>query len=85
MGGFHGGFLIWDELEEVYGRKMGENGKICHFLGRTREWYRYQRVVPVPIDSEGLVPVPVKVVPVPLLPATLFSHIYAPISPIFAH
>ena len=28
--------------------------------------------VPVPIDSEGLVLVPIKVVPVPMLPATLF-------------
>ena len=46
-------FLIWDELEEVYGRKMGENGEICHFLGRTREWYRYQRVVPVPKSGTG--------------------------------
>ena len=64
---------------------MGENGEICHFLGRTRESYRYQRVVPVPIVSEGLVPVPVKVVPGPLLPATLFFHIFAPLSPIFIH
>ena len=23
--------------------------KIRHFLGRTREWYRYKKVVPVPI------------------------------------
>ena len=74
MGGFHGGFLIWDELEEVYGRKMSENGEICHFLGKTRKWYRYQRVVPVPIGSEGLVSVLVKVVPVPLLSATIFLH-----------
>ena len=46
----------------------------------TRSWYRYPwcrgKVVPVPIDSEGLVPVQVKVVPVPLLPATLFLHIF---------
>ena len=60
--------MIHDELEEVYGRKMGE-----------KEWYRYplckRQVVPVPIDSKGLVPVQVKVVPVPLLPATLFLHV----------
>ena len=43
------------------------------------------KVVPVPIVSEGLVPVPVKVVPVPLLPATLFLNIFAPLSPIFVH
>ena len=28
---------------------MGENGKIYQFLGRSREWYRYQKLVPVPI------------------------------------
>ena len=65
---------------------MGENGEIFHFLGKTRKWYRYQRVVtvplcrggvvpvPVPIDNKGLVPVTVKVIPVPLLLATLFLH-----------
>ena len=49
MGGFHGGFLIWDELKKVCGRKMGENAKIQRFLGKTRKWYRYQRVVQVPM------------------------------------
>ena len=34
MGGFHGGFWIWDELEKVCGRKMGENAKIPYFLGK---------------------------------------------------
>ena len=28
---------------------MDENGEICHFLGRTRKWYRYQKLVSVPI------------------------------------
>ena len=28
---------------------MGESGEICHFLGRTREWYPYQKFVPIPI------------------------------------
>ena len=50
----------------------------------TKEWYRYPLcrggVVPVPIGSVGLVPVPVKVVLVPLLPTTLFLHIFAPLS-----
>ena len=43
MGGFHGGFFILDELEEVCGRKMVENAKIRHFLGKNRV------VVPVPM------------------------------------
>ena len=43
MGGFHGGFLIWGELEEVCGRKMAKNAKIRHFLGKNRV------VVPVPM------------------------------------
>ena len=77
MGGFHGGFFICDELEEVCGIKMVENEKIRHFLGKlrngtgTKKWYLYPwcrglvvpiplKVVPVPIGSEGLVPVPVK-------------------------
>ena len=38
-------------------------------FGTEEKWYRY------PIDSDELVPVPVKVVSVPLLPAALFLHI----------
>ena len=34
---------------EVCGRKMGEKAKIQCFLGKTLKWYRYQRVVPVPM------------------------------------
>ena len=68
---------------------------------KTRKWYRYQRVVPVPIKlvpvlvplklvpvptgSEGLVPVPVKVVPVPLLPTALFVNTFALLSPVFIY
>ena len=62
------------------------------FWAKTLEWYRYQRVVPIPLKlvpvptgSEGLVPVPVKVVLVPLLPATLNWHIFTPLSPVFVH
>ena len=44
----------------------------------TKEWYRYPlcrgEVVPVPIGIVGLVPIAVKVVPVPLLLVTLFLH-----------
>ena len=43
MGGFQGGFLIWDELEKICGRKMCENAKISNFWAKTRRWYRYQR------------------------------------------
>ena len=43
MGRFHGGFLTWDELEKICGRKMCENAKIPHFWAKTRRWYRYQR------------------------------------------
>ena len=47
---------------------MGE--KNLPLLGKTREWYRYQKlVVPVPIgqrQSEGLVSISIKVVPVPI-------------------
>ena len=56
MGGFRGGFLIWDGLEKVCGRKMGEKCKNPTFSRQkpvsgtgTKEWYRYQRVVPVPM------------------------------------
>ena len=88
--------MIWNELEEVCGRKMGENAKFGHLLGKNpqvvlvpkggtgtnyaeEEWYQYPlciKVVPVTIGSVGLVPVLVKVVPVPLLPATLFFCIF---------
>ena len=43
MSGLHGGFLIWDELEKIGGRKMCENAKNQVFMGKTRRWYRYQR------------------------------------------
>ena len=43
MGRFYGGFLIWDELEKICGRKMCENAKIPHFWAKSRRWYRYQR------------------------------------------
>ena len=54
----------------------------------TKEWYRYPlcrtqvvpiplKVVPVPIDSKGLVPVP-------LLPNPSFAR-YALLSPVFVH
>ena len=49
------------------------------FWAKTREWYRYHT------GSEGLVPVPVKVVPVPLLPAALYVHIFALLSPVFVY
>ena len=36
------------------------------------KWYRYQKlVVPVPNHGKGLVPAPIKVVPVPMLPEAL--------------
>ena len=34
MGGFHGGFFIWDELEKVCRRKMSESVKNPVFLGK---------------------------------------------------
>ena len=34
MGRFHGGFLIWDDLEKIGGRKMSENAKNQAFLGK---------------------------------------------------
>ena len=47
MGGFHGGFLIWDGLEKVCGRKMDGNTKIQRFLGKN------PLVVPVPKSGTG--------------------------------
>ena len=43
MSGSHSGFLIWDELEKICGRKMCENAKIQHLWAKTRRWYRYPR------------------------------------------
>ena len=47
-------------------------------IGGTESGYRYPldrgKVVPVPIHSEGVVRVLIKVVQVPMLPATLFLH-----------
>ena len=54
-------------------------------------WYRREvvpvplKVVPVPTGSEELVPVLVKMVWVPLLPATVNWHIFAPLSPVSVH
>ena len=62
------------------------------FWAKTRKWYRYQRVVLVPLKlvlvptgSERLVPLPVKVVPIPLLPVALFVHTFALLSPVFVY
>ena len=69
MGGFRDGVLIWNELEEVCGRKMGENAKIGHFLSKNPQ------VVPVPKGGTGThyaeeewyqYPLCIKVVPVPI-------------------
>ena len=49
MGGFHGGFLIWDGLEKVCGRKMDENAKIQRFFGQNRVLVPVPKVVPVPM------------------------------------
>ena len=54
------------------------NGKICHFWAELALWDRYPLcrgdLIPVPIDRRGPVPVPIKVVPVPMLQTTLFLH-----------
>ena len=62
------------DLGRFIEEKWVKNDEICRFLGRTREWYQYQKLVPVPIDRRGLVLVPVQVVPIPMLPATLFLY-----------
>ena len=67
-------FLYGMNWKRFIKEKMDENGETYHFLGRTRKWYRYQKLVPVPIDRRALVPVPVQVVPIPMLPTTLFSY-----------
>ena len=45
-------------------------------------WYRYQKFgYRYPFTSKGLVPVPIKVVPIPMLPTTLIFvplHCYVP-------
>ena len=73
------------DLRRFIKEKWGRNGKICHFWAEPAKDYRYPLCrgevvpvpiiwVPVPIDIEGLVLVPIKVLPVPMLPATLFFH-----------
>ena len=40
-----------------------------------RKWYQYQKKgYQYPFTSRGLIPVPIKVVPVPMLPTTLFVY-----------
>ena len=72
-----------------------QKSRIGIFWAKTHEWYRYQRVVPVPLCSGQVVPIPLKLVsaptgseglvPVPLLPAALFVHIFALLSPVFVY
>ena len=72
------------ELRRFIEEKWVRDGKICHFWTEPAIRYRYQKgVVPVPIrqrqsgtgttpfNRKGLVPVPIKVVSVPMLPTAL--------------
>ena len=75
------------DLRRFIEEKWVRNGKICHFWAIPVNWYRYPKLVPVPIkvvlvpiDSEGLVPVSIKVVPV----ALIFAY-FALLSPVFVH
>ena len=43
MSGFHGGFLIWDELEKIVEEKCVKMPKIKNFWAKTRRVYWYQR------------------------------------------
>ena len=66
------------DLGRYIEEKWVRNAKIRHFLGKTREWYWYQKVVQVPSGTGTkkwyrypwyrgqVVPVPLKVVPVPI-------------------
>ena len=83
--------MVGFDVGRIWVGILMKNGEICNFLGRTREWYQYQKLVQVPIVQKPsgtsthlqnrVVPVPIKVVPVPMVPATLFLHIFAPLSP----
>ena len=75
---------------------MAENAKIRHFLGKNHvvvpvpmmQWASGTGATQSGTGTHwqcGIVPVPVKVVPVPLLLATLIWHIFAPLSPVFVH
>ena len=64
LGVIHGWFLKEDGIEEEYGRKESEKGKICHFwvvsatsTDTRTGWYRYH------LYRGQMVPVPTKVVP----------------------
>ena len=35
------------------------NGKICHLWAKLAYWYQYQKWVPVPMDRDQVVPVPI--------------------------
>ena len=53
-------------MEKLYEEIGTIRGLKAAFLGKTTRWYRYQnRVVPVPLNRNHLVPVPRQVVPVP--------------------
>ena len=75
------------DLRRFNEEKWVRNGKIGHFWAEPTHWYRYQKWVPgtgthstegkwyrYPFTREGLVPVPNKGVPIPMLPTTLFLH-----------
>ena len=65
MGGFHGGFLIRDELKKICGREMSGNAKIPHFWAKPVGGTGTGGVVPVPGYNGQSVPVPLKPIPVP--------------------
>ena len=69
--------------------KNVRNANIRYFLGKTHKWYRYPQsrgeVVPVPIGSRVLVPIPVQVVTGIDASYNPIFACYAILSPVFVH
>ena len=47
------------DLRRFIEEKWVRNGKICHLWAKLAYWYRYQKWVPVPMDRDQMVPLPV--------------------------
>ena len=80
-------------MEKLYEENWYQKMKNQHFCAKTTRWYWYQnRVVPVPLNKNHLVPIPRQVVQVPTyrkclvsVPNTLVSVPQLPKCPYFGN
>ena len=73
------------ENEHLYRYRSSCTGTPCAKMGSGQPVPVQVEPVPVHPSSEQPIPVQVKVVPVQVVPAALFLHVFASLSPVFVY